>query len=57
MVHFSFLPLFLPEPECGTCDKLLALACGDGYMRGVDIRSRKTVSGCYIYYSIQGNYS
>ena len=38
------LSFFLLDPECGTCDKLLALACGDGYIRGVDIRSRKTVS-------------
>jgi proteasomal ATPase-associated factor 1 len=31
------------EPECGTNDKLLALACGDRYLRGVDVRSRKSV--------------
>jgi proteasomal ATPase-associated factor 1 len=31
------------DPECGTNDKLVALACGDGYLRGVDVRSRRTV--------------
>ena len=33
-----------PEPECGTSDKLVVLACGDRYLRGVDIRSRHQVT-------------
>ena len=40
------------EPECGTDDKLLALACGDRYLRGVDIRSRKSVCPLVINLSI-----
>lgn len=36
--------LSLLEPECGTNDKLLLLACEDGNLRACDVRNRKTVS-------------
>lgn len=39
-----YLSLSHTDPECGTNDKLVALACGDRYLRGVDIRSRKKVA-------------
>ena len=35
------------EPECGTNDKLLLLACEDGNLRACDVKNRKTVS-CII---------
>lgn len=46
MVTFSTFP---PAPECGTNDKLIALACGDRYLRGVDVRSRKRVRPCALH--------
>ena len=45
MSFTSPLPLPPPsDPESGTNDKMLLLACGDGYMRIYDIRSRNRVS-------------
>ena len=43
-IHTRMHPHTHTDPECGTNDKLLALACGDRYLRGVDVRSRKSVS-------------